>query len=65
MIEREGGMFAVSCDKVGCDTQDLYDTDGDWNGMIRQMKADGWEIRRVDGEFEHVCPGCADEEVGL
>lgn len=60
MIEsdRDAGTFEVFCDQVACPESQEYDTDGDWQRMIAQMKSDGWLILKEESGYSHTCPGC-------
>lgn len=59
MIEQSyhDGPFEVACDSCSEDTE--IDTDGDWHGMIQELKNNGWAIRNENGEWRHYCPDCA------
>lgn len=60
MIERDGGAISASCD--GC-TEDHTAFTDDWQEALAELRQEGWRIRRgKDGEWEHHCPGCLEEE---
>lgn len=60
MIERDGGAVSASCD--GC-TESHTAFTGDWQEALAELRQEGWRIRRgEDGEWEHHCPGCVEEE---
>jgi len=61
MIEEddESGEYLVICDTRNCNHEDDYDTDGNWDELMRQMRLDGWKSKRVDGEWKNYCPECA------
>lgn len=58
----EGGAAAMYFGTASCDLcciQEEYD--GDFYEIVEQMKDDGWKIRKVDGDWQHVCPACIEE----
>jgi len=61
MIEsdKELGTFTMYCDEIGCDHEETFDTDGDWQEMIQQAKDSGWKFTKDDDEWRHICPACA------
>jgi hypothetical protein len=60
MIEsdEETGVYLVICDTKNCNTEDEYDTDGNWDEFMRQMKLDGWRSQKVDDEWKNYCSDC-------
>ena len=62
MIEeqKDFGTFTVSCDTKGCNYEEEVDTDGDWTSMIEEIKSFGWKISKINDEWIHVCPSCAE-----
>ena len=49
------GLFEVSCDLCG-DGDDFES--GDFYGCVQDMKDEGWKIRKVGNDWEHICPEC-------
>ncbi len=50
--------FQVFCD--GCNEED----DGEFFSLktfITELKAKGWKIQKLNDEWEHYCPVCAEE----
>ena len=65
MIERDafdGDVFEIACDSCPEDIE--LDTGGDWGDLIKQLKDDGWKIRKEGEEWKHYCPGCATKKDG-
>jgi len=56
--DRQTKIFTVSCDQVGCTYEEQYNTNGDWHGMIAELKRDRWWIMKEDGGWSHTCPTC-------
>lgn len=55
------GTISASCDRSGCNyTEDFEGFDGhcDLENTIKEMKENGWKNRYVNGDWEHICPGC-------
>jgi len=61
MIERNYPFenYTAFCDRCSFDKFFDFST---WNEVIQEMKNDGWRIRKVDGDWEHLCPTCANKE---
>jgi Fe2+ or Zn2+ uptake regulation protein len=61
MIEKDStfGIFTVSCDGCGFDRE--FDVNDNWDALMREMKAEGWVSKKVNGEWEHYCPDCVEE----
>lgn len=62
MIDKEYGVFLVSCDSGESDTcqgDREFDVDDDWDTLMKEMKSEGWETRKVNDEWENYCPECA------
>ena len=51
--------FEVSCDS--CSHSKEY-TVGFWEELMRLMRDDGWESKKIDGDWEHKCISCVPEE---
>lgn len=60
MIEKQYGKIMLVCDTCGEGSNDYMDDE--FNEMILDAKHDGWLIihDEPEGEWEHVCPNCAD-----
>jgi len=65
MIERDPPFFYdVSCDTCSIGEERIEIDDRDADGFmftIGFIKAQGWQIRKDDDEWEHVCPACVGE----
>lgn len=55
-----GATRTVECDVCGdileTDTKDFYEA-------IQIAKREDWLIRKIDNEWTHTCPDCAEDEV--
>ena len=60
MIEsdKDFGTFEFMCDEVGCDTTQVFDTDGDFAEARAEAKLSGWKILKKEGDWFHRCPEC-------
>ncbi len=56
MIERHGGMLELLCDGCG-EALGQYD-DSDFDIMIVDAAAAGWDIYKVGSDWMHECPDC-------
>ena len=57
MIERIGGEILANCDK--CGYEETFDAcDWDWQDVVDEIKAEGWKIYKVRGEWRNMCPDC-------
>jgi len=54
-IDREFQTADISCDR--CPHSEQHQ-ETDFYEVIKEMKSDGWKIRRIDEEWEHICPDC-------
>jgi Fe2+ or Zn2+ uptake regulation protein len=54
--DRQHGRIIFVCDACG-ETQEAADDDFDsfWQGLKKQ----GWQARKEDDEWQHLCPECA------
>ena len=62
MIEKdfEFGTYLVSCDTRDCAYDYDYDTDENWDELMRQMRLDGWKSQKDnDGDWCNYCPNCS------
>ena len=60
-VERYRGDIFFVCDECG-DELDAYTSD--FNEALEVLKMNGWEyVRGQDGEYEHYCPTCGDDDV--
>jgi Fe2+ or Zn2+ uptake regulation protein len=44
---------AITCDNCG----EGFETKS-WDEALEEMRAQGWQKRKVDGEYKHYCPEC-------
>ena len=58
MILKSDGEFFVECDDCG-DT-DYGGTEKDFRQFVNSIKEDGWRILKIDDEWHHRCPTCAE-----
>lgn len=59
-LSKHGFYFIAECDHCS----ETLETDADdWHGGIAAMKAAGWRIRPVGGEWDHKC-GCCQADSG-
>lgn len=56
-ILKDGDQIQLACDTCSEETP-VYDED-EFERMIAAAKADGWQITRPQGEWEHQCSGCS------
>lgn len=54
MINRDGKLKSIVCDSCGTET----DPDDNFNDLVSAAKVDGWEFKRVGGDWEHRCEAC-------
>ena len=68
MIESEDtfGTTTIYCDVIDCDKDEEFESpiDGipDHEEAIEEAKENGWEIEKVEGEWEHMCPCCVENK---
>lgn len=62
MIEFLSPGILLTCNTVGCESTVESTEWTDFQEFINDAKADGWRMRFVEGEWEHYCPDCSDEE---
>ena len=55
-IERDGKFRMVACNHCSA-TLDLFEED-EFEAMIADAKANGWQVRNEDGGWTHRCTGC-------
>ena len=53
------GEITFECDQCGeeCNTEE-----SDFHSALKKMKAEGWKAQKVGGDWEHICPGCQDDD---
>lgn len=57
-IGRYCGEVSVECDTCGEElTETELDVEG-FEGLLAAIKADGWRIEQVAGQWVHTCPDC-------
>lgn len=52
-------FFDVECDECGAEDRIERET---FHEVIDVMKSEGWKIRRINGEWEHHCSDCAEDD---
>jgi hypothetical protein len=57
MLDRVKGEIVWVCDGDGCDEVLETGTD-DFEQARGELRAERWDTRKVDGEWNHYCPGC-------
>ena len=58
----EGGAAALYFGTASCDHCCIQEEfDGDFDEIVRQMKENGWKIRKVDDDWLHFCPACVED----
>jgi len=55
MIEKDGRYYQMICD--GCDESYNYRS-YDFMDVVENARDDGWQAKKVDGDWEHYCPEC-------
>ncbi|MFI5113527.1 MAG: hypothetical protein ACHP7J_00180 [Terriglobales bacterium] len=59
MLKKHKGELAVECDECGTEA---FGGTADFQQFIQDIKDQGWKIRKVDDEWVHKCPSCAEED---
>ena len=57
MIIKDLGQIQLACDDCGSESP-AYEED-EFEAMIASAKADGWQITRPEGKWEHRCCDCS------
>jgi hypothetical protein len=57
MIRREGDEHLCECD--GCGATEYSGTLG-FLEFVRDLKEQGWKVRKEEDEWVHYCPDCAE-----
>ena len=58
-VIRDHGELSFECDSCG----DLLDTGmTEFDAAFAYAKREGWRVVRTEGEWQHRCPDCEDEE---
>lgn len=60
-IDRDMGEISFVCDGKRCGDV-CYTGEDEWNLAIHTMREEGWVSRQVNGEWEHFCPACQEED---
>lgn len=63
MILKDGGCQQIACDECGDETT-TFESD-EFEAMIAAIKADGWNVARPDGHWQHTCPDCVKDGSAL
>jgi len=58
-LEKEFFGYVMECDS--CSNFINLDTYEDFNGAIAMAKDHGWKMEKVDDEWIHTCPVCAEK----
>lgn len=56
-IHRDRGDIVIECD-VGTCPNTFTLNDSDFHLTWNAAKRDGWETKKIAGEWLHACPGC-------
>lgn len=54
-ITREHGSVHYTCDDCG---EELATGEKDFHAALHEMRAQRWENRKTNGDWEHYCPDC-------
>ncbi len=54
-INKFKGAFILICDNCGEEFDELFD---DFYDAVEAKKYYGWKSKRINGEWEDVCPEC-------
>ena len=57
-IDRDFDFFSLYCDICGEEAEEQFD---EFEEAVDYKKANGWKSRKRNGEWEDICPDCADE----
>ena len=60
MIKKESFGYVINCDK--CSNYLTCDDYDDFQLAIQKAKYNDWKIRKIDDEWIHLCPVCAEKE---
>ena len=55
-IEREYGYYTLYCDTCG-DNQEVES----FEDALDIVKNCGWKAKKINGDWEHICPDCLKE----
>lgn len=55
MIERIDSSYYLTCDICGEEHSVEFDC---WDDAVEAKKEDGWKSKRINGEWNDVCPDC-------
>lgn len=59
MIHQSAGFYVIECDECGEESEgfdDFYDA-VEW----KKDRSNGWRSRKVDGDWQDLCPECAEK----
>lgn len=57
-IENMHGAYTAVCDCCG----DILPAESDFYDAVNAKKDAGWKSRKIDGEWNDLCPSCQDEK---
>lgn len=61
MITRQRGELVCECDE-GCGTEFPGGVQEDFRAFVAELKAAGWKVEMVRGEWTHTCPDCREDD---
>lgn len=55
MLDRQKGDVIFMCDECG----EVMDSGtSDFDSALNLLKRERWQIKKIEGEWEHRCPNC-------
>lgn len=51
-------ITTVFCDGKGCHKEELINST-DWSTVAKEIKENGWTIKKEDGDWCHYCSSCS------
>lgn len=55
MIDKSFGSYSLICDICGEEAKKEFD---DFYEAVDYKKKEGWKSKKIDGEWQDVCPEC-------
>ncbi|MTI95210.1 MAG: hypothetical protein FH749_06935 [Firmicutes bacterium] len=55
-------VYFLTCDVCGEEPPEIFN---DFDDAVDYKKANGWQSKKRNGEWEDICPDCQDVEMGL
>jgi Fe2+ or Zn2+ uptake regulation protein len=59
MIDKSCGFYSLVCDNCGEELDEQFD---DFYEAVEAKKENGWKSKKVNGEWQDICPDCADSQ---